>query len=180
MHTHKLSCLSDITPRIWFTYVEARLELGTQPTSLNTALRTLRSFLKLVETSEYDICARMLEVRPLKTGEALPRDVSRPQLKLLLEQANHFDAAWILLMAHSGLRTHEIRALEWQDIDIEHRTVLIEQSKNLRSRVIFLSDPTLKALNQLPKSSKYVFAYNNHLLSQRYCQSRLKTLGKRA
>ena len=122
----------------------------------------------------------MLEVRPLKTGERISRDITEPQLNILLEQANFPDYAWILLMAHSGLRTCEIRAPHWRDIDLENRKVHIEESKGLRSRVVFLSRPTIEALHQLPKSLEYVFTYNNLPLSNRYCQSRLKTLGTKA
>jgi integrase/recombinase XerD len=121
----------------------------------------------------------MLEVRPLKTGDLLPRSITEPHLNKLLEQANPFDYAWILLMAYSGLRTCEIRNLCWQDIDLQHRMIRIEESKGLRSRIVFLSPSTLKALKKLPRVTEYVFTYNNHQLSNRYCQSRLNTLGKK-
>jgi integrase len=120
----------------------------------------------------------MLEVRPLKTGGTLPRDISEAQLNELLKHADAFDQAWILLMAHSGLRTCEIRNLRWQDVDFQRCTVQINESKGFRSRVVFLSVSTRNAIKRLPKTSEYVFTYNNQPLGNRYCQSRLKTLGK--
>jgi integrase len=120
-----------------------------------------------------------LDVRPLKTGELLPRDISEMNLNELLKYADATDQAWILLMAHSGLRTCEIRSLLWQDIDLKGRTVRIEESKGLRSRVVFISQPILKSLKKLPKTSEYVFTYNHQPLSSRYCQSRLATIGKK-
>jgi integrase len=114
-----------------------------------------------------------------------------------------------------------------RDIDLKQRTLRIEESKGLRSRVVFLRDcflkpfesemkagflaknhriwaklldslgyqqandsknrlkkhslsqSTIEALHQLPKISEYVFTYNNLPLSNRYCQSRLKTLGRK-
>jgi integrase len=173
------SCIGDVTPRCWFTYTEARISSGIKPTSLNTTLRILQSFLKLVSASGAPICERMLEVRPLKTCELLPRDITEIQLNQLLEQANLHDYAWILLMAHNGLRTCEIRNLRWSDIDLQRRTICIEESKGLRSRVIFLSPPTTDALKKFPKRSQYIFSYNNQPLSNRYCQLRLKTMGKK-
>ena len=115
----------------------------------------------------------------MKTSEALPRDLSLTQLNQLLEQANSFDYAWMLLMSHSGLRTCEIRDLRWGDVDLCRRTLHIEESKGLRSRVVFLSPPTLEALKQLPKISEHIFTYNNQPLNNRYYQSRLKTLGNK-
>jgi integrase len=180
LENHSLSCLSDIIPRCWFAYTDLRLHSGIKPTSLNTILRILQSFLKFVGDLGHPICKRMLEIRPLKTGELLPRGITETQLNRLLNEANLFDYTWILLMAHSGLRTCEIRNLRWQDVDLQRRTIQINESKGLRSRTVFLSTPTLDALKQVPKTSKFVFTYNNQPLSSRYCQSRLKTLGEKS
>jgi site-specific recombinase XerD len=176
---HNLSSLSDVTPRLWFAYLAMRQESGIQPSSLNTALRSLLAFLKYTKESGYSICERMLEVRPLKTGELLPRDFSEMQLEILLKQANLPDQAWILLMAHSGLRTCEIRALRWQDVDLKHQTIRIDESKGLRSRVVFMSRSAIQVLKQLSQPSEYVFTHHNQPLGNRYCQSRLTTLGKK-
>ena len=163
----------------WFAFAETRLKTGINPLSLNTTLHILKTFLKFVRNSGHPICIRILEVRPLKTGEDLPRAITEAQLNQLLELASPFDYAGILLMAHSGLRTCEIRNLRWQDIDVRRRTVRIESSKDLRSRIVFISAPAVDVLQQLPNTSKYVFTHNNRPLSSRYYQFRLKTLGKK-
>jgi site-specific recombinase XerD len=179
INRHSIACLKNITPRIWFAYTEERLKGGIKSSSLNAVLHIVQSFLRYMQDEGIPICERMLEVRPLRTGETLPRDITSAQLNHLLEQANTFDYAWILLMSHSGLRTCEIRDLRWNDIDLKRRTIRIEESKALRSRVVFLSPPTTDALKKLSKQSKYVFTYNDRPLSNRYCQSRLKTTGKK-
>jgi len=170
---------SNVTPKLWFDYTEMRLRSGIKPTTLNTTLRTLQSFLKFVRDSNHVICERTLEVRPLKTPEALPRDLTQTQLNHLLAQADAFDYAWILLMAHSGLRTCEVRSLRWCDVNLNHRAIRIEESKGLRSRVVFFDYSTKNILEELPHNSEFVFTRNGHPLSNRYCQSRLKTFGKR-
>lgn len=114
----------------------------------------------------------------MKTSELLPRYVTEAQLNQLLRHSNPFDHAWILLMAHSGLRTCEIRELRWQDVDLKRRTIRIEESKGLRSRIVFFSMATMEALKQLSKTADYVFTDNNTPLSNRYYQSRLATIGK--
>jgi site-specific recombinase XerD len=152
MLTHSpMSSPKDFTPRIWFVYAEVRLKENIKPTSLNTTLHTLQSFLQFVGEENHPICERMLEIRPLKVGECLPRDITETQLSTLLEQANSHDSAWILLMAHSGLRTCEIRNLRWKDIDLRNRTLRIEASKGLRSRVIFLVNLQSKHCSNCPK-----------------------------
>ena len=179
VNSGSISNPKDITPRIWFAYAEDHLKEGIKPTSLNTSLHTLRSLLGYLQEEGFPICERMLKIRALRTADSLPRDLTLTQLKHLLEQANAFDYAWMLLMSHSGLRTCEIRALCWKDVDLKHHTIRIEESKGLRSRVIFLSQPAIDAVKKLPKRSEYVFTYNNRPLSNRYCQSRLKTMGKK-
>lgn len=175
----RLTSLSDITPKLWFSYVDTRLKADIQPTSLNTTLRTLQSFLKFIREAGDRIYDRMLEIRPLKTGEALPHAITQSQLNRLLEQADSHDYAWILLMAHSGLRTCEIRNLRWSELDLQCQTIHINESKGLRSRVSFLSPSTLQALKILPKTFDYVFTYNNQPLNASYCRSRLRTLRKK-
>lgn len=121
----------------------------------------------------------MLEICPLKTRQLLLRDITETQLNQLINQADLFDYTWILLLAQSGLRTCEIRNLRWQDVDLQRYTVQINESKGLRSRVVFLSQSTRNALKRLLRIAEYVFTFNNQPVSSRYCQSRLKTLGKK-
>jgi integrase/recombinase XerD len=103
--------------------------------------------------------------------------VSIPDIKALLKAGLPlFDRAWLLLMLHSGLRTCEIRRLKWESVDLERRTLRIEQSKGQKDRVVFLSPLAVDALKVLPRTSALVFTRYHRPLSRRYCQSRLKTL----
>jgi integrase len=173
-----LTCVQGITPRVWFTCVEARMKVGVNPSSLNTTLRIIQSFLSYLKGNGIPICGTMLEVHPLKTGESLPRDLSVSEVRRLLQViSSPMDRAWIILMLHSGLRTCEVRSLCWSDVDFPAQNIRIRESKGLRSRVVFLSPQTVQALNCLSRDSKYVFTYRSQPLSRRYCQSRLTTIG---
>lgn len=175
----RLNCVQGITPKVWFVYVEARIKAGIKPSSLNTTLRIVQSFLDYLKSNGVPICETMLEVRLLKTGESLPRDLTIGQVKTLPQTiSTPMDRAWILLMLHSGLRTCEVRSLRWCDVDLQAQTIRIHESKGLRSRVVFLSPKTVQALACLPKSCDYVFTYHNQPLNRRYCQSRLTTIGR--
>jgi site-specific recombinase XerD len=183
-HSAHLTCVQDITPKTWFTYVTARLKENIQPSSLNTTLRILRSFLRYLQSEGQTICERMLEVRSLKTGQPLPRDLPIEQVKFLLTAIdNDLDRAWFLLMLHSGLRTCEIRALRLSEMDLSQRTIHIRETKNQRERVAYLSPPTVEAIQAYlahrDKSSDYLFTRHHKPLSSRYGQSRLKTLGEK-
>jgi site-specific recombinase XerD len=80
----KLTCVQGVTPKVWFAHVQARMKAGVQPSSLNTTLRKIQSFLRHIKNEGVSICETMLVVRPLKTGEALPRDLTVSQIRSLL------------------------------------------------------------------------------------------------
>lgn len=175
-----LTRLADLTPRVWFAYVQDRIKKGIKPSSLNTELKVVQSLLRFAKENGTPICETMLEVRPLKVGEALPKDLSMGQVKALLDATQSLmDQAWILLTLHCGLRTCEVRALRWEDVDLQKRILYIRESKGLQSRVVFLSQPVKETLEKLPQNEELVFTYRNKPLSRRYCQSRLTTIGKR-
>ena len=136
----------------------------------------------------------------LDENSKLPKDVPLDQLRLLLHEiravaaASHaysrrlgrMDLAWFLLMLHSGLRTSEVRFLRLPDIDWTGRKVRIEQSKGLKDRLVYLSQPTIDALHAylevrglreaLPEQ---VFVFRHQPLSLSYCSERLRTYGSR-
>ena len=171
--------IADLTPRVCFTYVQKRIKAGIKPSSLNTELKIVQSLLRFAKETNIPICEMMLEIRSLRTGEALPKDLNMAQVKALLDAVHDpIEKAWILLMLHCGLRTCEVRALRWEDVDLQKRILYIRESKGLQSRVVFLSQPVKEALERLPHDQEFVFTYRNKPLSRRYCQSRLTTLGR--
>jgi site-specific recombinase XerD len=171
--------LADLTPKVWFAYIQERIKVKIKPSSLNTELKVIQSLLRFAKENGVPICETMLEVHPLKIGEALPKDLSMSQVKTLLNAAHDLtEKAWILLMLHCGLRTCEVRALRWEDVNLQMCVLYIRESKGLQSRVVFLSQPVKEMLGELSQNQELVFTYHNKPLSRRYCQSRLRTIGK--
>jgi integrase len=191
--------IGDLTPQVWYDYVDARLAAGIQPVTLNGELGTLLPFLRFLADQGQPVCARMLRVTYLEHHRPLPRDVPAEQLRQLLHlveraaQDPHgylrrlgvMDRAWILLMLHSGLRTGEVRRLRLSDLDWENRRVRIEQSKGLNDRMVCLSAATINALQAylevrgpLDALPEQVFIFQHAPLSQSYCGERLETYGK--
>lgn len=171
--------LADLTPRVWFAYAQERTKAGIKSSSLNTELKVIQSLLRFAKENGIPICEMMLEVRPLKISEALPKDLRMSQVKALLDAAYDLtEKTWILLMLHCGLRTCEIRALRWDDVHLQKRVIYIRESKGLQSRVVFLSQLAKEALEELPQNQEFIFTYRNKSLSRHYCQSRLRTIGK--
>jgi site-specific recombinase XerD len=195
-----LQTASDITPQLWFAFVDASLEEDYHVNTINCRLSRLQSFLRFLEENGVSICQRMLLVCPLKTSPRVPRDAPVSELQLLLAeneqeaQSAHtnerlmgiMDRAWIHLMLYSGLRTCEVRRLQVEDINFENKRIRIEQSKGVKDRLVYMNSATITALQawlevreSLKPPSHRVFFHRHQPLTPRYCQARLKTYGKR-
>jgi site-specific recombinase XerD len=194
-----LSEASDLTPDVWYAYVDARLANRIKSNTINGELVCLQQFLYYLKDQDYSVSARMLLVDTLDEADHLPRDVPSDQLRKLFsaiqslatsfhkgrQRAGRMDMVWFLLMLHSGLRTCEIRSLRFTDLDLENRRVRIEQSKGLRDRMVYLSATTVSALQSYfevrgPKDAlpEQVFIYAHKPLSRSYCGERLHTYGR--
>lgn len=195
-----LTSLADVTPDVWFDYLDARLRAGIGANTLNDELHTLQNWLRFLAEQGRPICQRLLRVPSLTESAPLPRDVPLEQLVRLqreiqaeamsadegVRRMGLMDHAWFLLMLHSGLRTNEVRRLHSSDLDLEARRVRIEQSKWLKDRIVYLISATVDALRaylvvQGPSilAENHVFLYRHAPLSDTYCGERLRTYGKR-
>ncbi len=194
-----LDQIGDITPQVWFGFVEHRLANQIHPNTINGQFSRLLGFLHFLADEGQPVCLRIFRVSYLEGGWRLPKDASISQLQRLLaavekeagsshtseQRMGLMDRAWVLLMLHCGLRSGEVRRLRLVDIDWEQRKVRIEQSKGLNDRYIWLSEAVLDALQTylgvrgpgeyLPET---VFVYRHKPLGIRFFQSRLKRYAK--
>lgn len=195
-----LNDIADLTPKVWYAYVDHRLSEGLSPKTINRQLSSLKHLVSFLQEQEHPVCERFLKVDYLDVGANLPKDIPLEQLRILQQviqveassihagrqRTGRMDLAWFLLMLHSGLRTGEVRRLRFGDIDWAGRRIRIEQSKGLKDRLVFLSQATIDALSAyldvrgpteaLPDQ---MFVYRHLPLSNSYCYERLRTYGKR-
>jgi integrase len=190
---------TDITPDLWYSYLDGRILGGRSPVTVNIELHELHQFLRFLQEQGRPVCERTLEVAAMKQSKPLPRDVPIDDLRGLLREIDReahsgsprigrggsFDRAWVLLMLHCGLRTGEIRRLRLCDVDLAARRIRIEQSKGLKDRVVPLSEPSVQALQAHlslrgpMEGASHVFTCRGKPLSVSYCYSRLRTYGRR-
>lgn len=196
----ELKDVAGITPQLWFAFLDARLQAGMKPVTVNADLASLKHFVWFVRDTGRVVCERFLLVEPLKAGWRMPKDVPLDGLRklqaVIQAQANsshagyrrvgRLDLAWFLLMLHCGLRTCEVRHLKLNDIEWGARRVRIEQSKGLKDRQIYLDDAVLGALQsylavrgQAEALPENVFIFRHAPLSRTYCFQRLNTYGRR-
>jgi len=190
----------EITPQVWYAYMDYRLADGISPTTLNSELRSVCQYLHFVDDLGREVCERFFLIQPLRQKPRLPKDVPLDQIRLLQTEiekdvnASHrnvrrlglMDRAWFLLMLHCGMRTGEIRRLAFPDLDIRGKKTRIEQSKGLKDRFVYLSSAATAALEGYlavrgPREAlpPEVFIFRHSPLTRSYCGQRLKTYGRR-
>jgi len=189
---------ADLTPDLWYSYLDERLAAGMSAVTVNKELHALQSWLRYLAEMEIPICERLLRVERLPTGPNLPKDVPIEQLRRLAaeiekdatsEQAGvrrcgMMDRAWWRLMLHSGLRVGEVRRLRLADVDLDGGRLRIVQSKGLKDRVVFLSEATVEAIEAYlplrgPVLDDTLFVYRHRPLTVTYCAERLRTYAAR-
>lgn len=196
----QLNDIGDITPEVWFAYVDHRLSNGIKTTTINSEFCLLRHLLFHLEDRGNPVCSRTLLVDYLDEGRSVPKDVPRKQIQLvrdaiqqeaespngLMRRMGIMDRAWFYLMLHSGLRTCEVRAMRLGDINWDGRRLRVEQSKGLNDRIVYLSQVTIDAIQNYVKVRgpaealpDHVFIYRHKPLCKTYCYHRLRTYSKR-
>jgi len=196
-----LKTILDLTPELWYDYLEYRLEAHISPNTLNRELYGLHAFLYFLNDQGTPVCQRMFRLSMLDETKRFPRDVPVELLRKILAEIEAakagknayllrmavMDYAWVLLMLHCGLRTMEVRRLKFADLDWDNRRIRIEQSKGLKDRFVFLSAPVIAALKAYleirgtrESFPEEVFISRHQPLGSRYCQIRLNRYSKKA
>src|SRR5512135_273316 len=104
---------------------------------------------------------------PPKKHSARDREYLRPdEVEALMKTARHLgrhgerDAAMVLLMFRHGLRTAELVALKWSQVDLKRGYLDVKRAKGGNDSKHPLRGPQLRALRQLQREypkSPYVF-----------------------
>lgn len=161
---------------------------GLSPVSVNTRLRTLRTFFKFIKDEGYFEYNPMENIKLVEENDNEITVLSVNQLKKLLAAPNQRtypgfrDAVLMNLLLDSFCRIKEALSLKVSDIhfDLGMITVRAEVAKNRRSRSIPLKKTTLKLLKELIQEnedfdSEYVFLSNyGEQLTPNHFRSRLK------
>ncbi len=129
-----------------FVQQQARAELAA--TTINRRLNTIKHFFDYLVIEQ-----QVLSINPVKPsqflrrGRPLPKKLSQEQVKQLFAQINNLmDHALCLLMLRCGLRVSEVANLKLSNIDWEQKSLLVEQGKGRKDRVVYLSSDAITAL----------------------------------
>lgn len=172
-----------------FVQQQARDELAA--TTINRRLNAIKHFFDYLVIEQ-----QVLGVNPVKPshflrrGRPLPKKLSQEQVKQLFAQIeNPMDHALCLLMLRCGLRVSEVAKLKLSNIDWDQKSLLVEQGKGRKDRVVYLSSDALAelkaCLERRPSSvPDDLFFWNQkrkrHALSTKGIQKKVERYAKAA
>ena len=129
-----------------FVQQQSRAQLAA--TTINRRLNAIKHFFDYLVTERQKLTTN--PVKPshrLRLGRPLPKKLSQEQVKRLFAQiSNPMDHALYLLMLRCGLRVSEVAKLRLGDIDWEQKSLLVEQGKGRKDRVVYLSADVITSL----------------------------------
>lgn len=143
--------LKAITAKRIIEYRAWRAEQGVGPATLNAELGILRRILKVAK-----LWARVADdIRPLKEPSTIGRALTEDDKQRLLKTAvmrPEWETAYLaaILCLNTTSRGCELKGLQWSDVDLFSRTLMIRKSKTAAGeRTIPLTDVASSALARL-------------------------------
>jgi len=189
---------SDLSARWLDDYIDLRLEQGLSPSTINWDLIHFCQLCTFLVDDGYEISTAVLRLKKLDVPKRLPRPLPGNDVFVLEKcilndccgdqgsirtQKAIFDLAWFYLFWHCGLRLSEVCSLMMLDVDLENGKLFVNNSKERKDRMIYLSTAALDALrthlDSIDRVSNYVFEFHGTAIARRTLQDRLSAYGRR-
>jgi len=155
--------LSDIRTVEIERYKQSRIQEGRAPRTINTELALLKHMFTKAMDWDYVRVNPAKRVKLLKEPPGRLRYLSLEERRLLLEECSGFLKAVVITALETGMRKGELQSLQWNDIDLDQRTIKLVKTKNNQSRILPVSDtlkPVLETL-YLQRIGSHVFTKPN-------------------
>lgn len=158
-HAH-ISAIQEFTPIAVRRWLADELAGGRHPKTLETELYALSSFCKFLEAYglEKNPC---FGIRLARRDARVPLWLNEEECARAIEIADEIGiGSEVRLALATGLRLGELIRLEWADIDIGRRVVLIRKTKSRKPRMVPLSAKALEALEmQRPRTGEFTYVF---------------------
>ena len=164
--------LCNITKDVIESLAQKKEDEGVKPATVNRLLALIRSVLTRA-CKHWEWIDKTPIVRMRKEDNARTRWLTKEEAdKLLAELPDHLQKMAKFTLA-TGLRASNVSYLEWKDIDIANKHLIIhpDQHKNKKAHGVPLNQDALDILHsRIGKHPRYVFTYNNKPVTQ--CSTR--------
>ena len=191
--------LSSSSPKNWSelqkedvqNYIKASFERGLSAVTVKTSVGTLFNFLHFLEDRKR--IAHIPERPEIKLPKPLPKHLSSQEFMALENEvdkeskksdSNKLLVALYCLLMYAGLRISEALDLKIEDIDLHARKIRVNEGKNSRDRIVFLTEKAqgfiAEYLEEMPNHpSDLVFSKEGDPLSYGQAWRMIKMFGYR-
>ena len=140
--------VEEVTHATVSRYIDYLMKKRLAPKTINCHLDGIRQFYHyLREEEDFAITNPIRKNHSQKLSRPLPRHLKDEQTRVLFEVVNEpRDRAMFMLMLRCGLRVEEVANLTIGSIDVNRRTILVEDGKGAKDRVVYMSNDALQAL----------------------------------
>jgi site-specific recombinase XerD len=129
-------------------YVDNLMRKRLAPKTVNCHLNCIRQFYHYLREEEgVAITNPVRKSHTQKMSRPLPRHLRDEQVEDFFKVVKGYrDKAVFMLMLRCGLRVEEVANLTMGVIDVKRRTILIEDGKGAKDRIVYMSNDALQSL----------------------------------
>jgi integrase len=161
--------LSSIRTTDFAVWRDSRVKEGKSPNTIRLELAVISHMFNVARTEwGFESLTNLTEnVRIPRLPNGRTRRVSDAEIALLIKHTESYELPFILKIAvETGMRRGEMASLEWRNIDLCARTLLLNDTKNGERRQVPLSTNCIAVLNSIPRRiNGRVFGMSAHAIS---------------
>ncbi len=140
--------VEEVTHTTVSRYIDYLMKKRLAPKTVNCHLDGIRQFYHYLKEEEGMAITNPIRKNHMqKMSRPLPRHLRDEQVEIFFKAVNGIrDRAMFVLMLRCGLRVEEIANLAIGAIDVNRRTILVEDGKGAKDRIVYMSNDALHAL----------------------------------
>jgi len=129
-------------------YIDYLMRKRLAPKTVNCHLNCIRQFYHYLREEEGMAITNPIRKNHIqKMSKPLPRHLRDEQVEVLFQAIKgQRDQAMFMMMLRCGLRVEEVANMTMGVIDVKRRTILIEDGKGGKDRIVYMSNDALQSL----------------------------------
>lgn len=139
-----------ITTRLLEDFQTQRLKKGNKPATINRLMATMKHCMHKGyqwEMVTEDTLKRVRQVKLLEENNRRLRYLSPEECQHLIDACSGDIKAIVIIALNTGMRKSEILSLKWENVDLRHNFILLDNTKNGERREIPINE-TLRGVFQ--------------------------------
>jgi integrase len=164
--TFKNYRLNQINTRLLEHYQAERIKRGNKASTVNRVIATVKHmYTKAVEwdMASEELLRRVRKVKLLEENNRRLRFLSKEECQSLIESCNINIRDIVIIALNTGMRKGEILSLKWDNVDLTHGFILLNETKNGDRREIPINDTARKILGRQEKASDIDYVFYNRV-----------------